>query len=59
MGPSTPVLERKVREHRVSKQIMQMVRERERELTGTKELYEAEGVLEQRRAKDATVGGHQ
>ena len=61
LGPSTPVLERKVREHRVSKQIMQMVRERERELAGTKEQYEAEGVLEQRRAKDAaaSAGGHQ
>jgi hypothetical protein len=53
LGPSTPVLERKVREHRVSKQITQMVRERERELAGTKELYEAEANLEQRKAKDA------
>ena len=32
VGSSTSVLERKVREHRVSKQIIGMVREREREL---------------------------
>ena len=32
LGPSTPVLERKVREHRVSKQILQMVRENERDV---------------------------
>lgn len=32
VGPTTPVLERKVREHRVSKQILQMVREKERDV---------------------------
>lgn len=37
VGPSTPVLERKVREHRVSKQIIQMVRERERDVVQAKE----------------------
>ena len=41
VGPSTPVLERKVKEHRISKQIMSMVREHERELTVEKELAEA------------------
>lgn len=41
VGPTTPVLERKVKEHRISKQIMGMVREREKELTREKELEEA------------------
>jgi hypothetical protein len=41
VGPSTPVLERKVKEHRISKQIMSMVREHEHELTIEKELAEA------------------
>lgn len=38
VGPSSPALERKVREHRLSKQIMQMVREREREIAVDKEV---------------------
>ncbi|EPY29110.1 hypothetical protein STCU_02749 [Strigomonas culicis] len=38
VGPTTPVLERKVREHRVSKQIMQMVRERERGMSQEEDL---------------------
>jgi hypothetical protein len=37
VGPSTPTLERKVREHRLSKQILQMVRERERDLVTEQE----------------------
>lgn len=41
VGATTPVLERKVREHRVSKQILQMVRERERDVTTEFELEEA------------------
>lgn len=32
VGPSTPILERKVKEHKISKQIMGMVREREMEI---------------------------
>ena len=53
IGPSTPVLERKVREHRVSKQIMQMVRERERELSGQQEQNAAEGIANTRTAMSA------
>jgi hypothetical protein len=49
IGPSTPVLERKVREHRVSKQIVQMVREREQELVVSKEQTDAAAVLEMRK----------
>lgn len=45
VGPSTPVLERKVREHRVSKQIMQMVRERERDITQEQDLNSAKEVI--------------
>jgi hypothetical protein len=41
IGPSTPVLERKVKEHRISKQILQMVREREREIVAEKDEIEA------------------
>lgn len=48
VGPTTPVLERKVREHRVSKQIMGMVREREKELVSAKEEQEATDVLKAR-----------
>ena len=46
VGPTTPVLERKVREHRVSKQIMQMVRERERDMTPEEEIEKARAVVE-------------
>lgn len=46
VGPTTPVLERKVREHRVSKQIMQMVRERERDVTQEEEIEKARAVVE-------------
>ncbi|KAL7701198.1 hypothetical protein N2W54_002657 [Lotmaria passim] len=46
VGPTTPVLERKVREHRVSKQIMQMVRERERDMTQEEEIEKARAVVE-------------
>jgi hypothetical protein len=45
VGPTTPVLERKVKEHRISKQIMGMVREREMELTRDKEMQEAQANL--------------
>ncbi len=45
VGPATPVLERKVKEHRVSKQIVQMVRERERDMVQQKEKAEAEHVI--------------
>lgn len=45
VGPSTPVLERKVREHRVSKQIMQMVRERERDVSQEQQLDGAKKVI--------------
>ncbi|CAD2222217.1 hypothetical protein AGDE_01471 [Angomonas deanei] len=45
VGPSTPVLERKVREHRVSKQIMQMVREQELEVVQGEDLNEAKRVI--------------
>lgn len=41
VGPTTPVLERKVKEHRISKQIMGMVREQEKHLSLQKELEEA------------------
>lgn len=37
-GPSTPTMERKAREHRLSRQIIQMVREREREIHTEHEL---------------------
>jgi hypothetical protein len=50
IGPSTPVLERKVREHRVSKQILQMVRERERDLQDTRDSSAAAEVLAQKNA---------
>ncbi|AYU77932.1 hypothetical protein conserved [Leishmania donovani] len=46
VGPTTPVLERKVREHRVSKQIMQMVRERERDITQEEEVEKARAIIE-------------
>ena len=39
-------VERKVREHRVSKQIMQMVRERERDMAGHEEELMADGNLQ-------------
>ena len=45
VGTSTPVLERKVREHRVSKQVLQMVRVRERELSQEAELEAAKEAL--------------
>ena len=48
VGSSTPVLERKVREHRVSKQIITMVREREKELTQELELSDAERMVKAR-----------
>lgn len=51
VGPTTPVLERKVREHRVSKQIMQMVRERERDVVQEEEVNKArQTIAEQRKA---------
>jgi hypothetical protein len=53
MGPSTPVMERKVREHRVSKQILEMVRGRETELARARETQEAERTLQQRDALSA------
>ncbi|TPP55336.1 hypothetical protein CGC20_39685 [Leishmania donovani] len=46
VGPTTPVLERKVREHRVSKQIMQMVRERERDITQEEEVEKARAIID-------------
>lgn len=49
VGPTTPVLERKVREHRVSKQIMQMVREREREVETETELAQAKLTIAQQK----------
>ncbi|EAN78732.1 hypothetical protein, conserved [Trypanosoma brucei brucei TREU927] len=45
VGPTTPVLERKVREHRVSKQVLQMVRERENELLAEEELAAAKEAI--------------
>ena len=51
VGSATPVLERKVREHRVSKQIITMVREREKELTVELEQSDAERLLKAREAK--------
>eukprot|EP00758_Cryptobia_borreli_P017789 Tbor_TRINITY_DN6223_c0_g2::TRINITY_DN6223_c0_g2_i1::g.1851::m.1851 len=41
VGPTTPVLERKVREHRVSKQILGMVREKEKDISQEIALEEA------------------
>lgn len=41
IGPTTPVIERKIREHRVSKQVLQMVRERERDITQESEIQAA------------------
>jgi hypothetical protein len=55
VGPSTPVLERKVKEHRISKQIMSMVREHERELTVEKELADATKNLNESPAAKATA----
>jgi hypothetical protein len=45
VGKSTPVLERKVREHRVSKQVLQMVRTRERDITQQAEMEEVKEAL--------------
>jgi hypothetical protein len=45
VGQTTPVLERKVREHRVSKQVLQMVRTREREITDDAETSRVEAAL--------------
>ena len=50
VGASTPVLERKVREHRISKQILGMVREREKDLTIINEQDAAKAVLASRKA---------
>ncbi|RNC37461.1 hypothetical protein TcCL_NonESM13371, partial [Trypanosoma cruzi] len=50
VGPTTPVLERKVREHRVSKQILQMVREREKEMVKEEELDSAKKLIEAQKA---------
>jgi hypothetical protein len=50
VGPTTPVLERKVREHRVSKQIMQMVREREKDSVMDAELAQAKQVIASQKA---------
>lgn len=49
VGASTPVLERKVREHRVSKQIMQMVREQERDIVQAEDITTAEKVIASQR----------
>jgi hypothetical protein len=49
VGASTPVLERKVREHRISKQILGMVREREKDLTLGAEQAAAHKVLDARK----------
>lgn len=51
VGPSTPVLERKVREHRVSKQIMQMVREKERDVTQEEEVLNAQKIIDAQKKK--------
>ena len=45
-GPSTPQLERKAREHRLSRQIIQMVREREREIHDEHDILEVAGNVE-------------
>ncbi|RNF09844.1 hypothetical protein TraAM80_01869 [Trypanosoma rangeli] len=50
VGPTTPVLERKVREHRVSKQILQMVREREKEMVREEELEAAKQTIAAQKA---------
>lgn len=50
VGPSTPVLERKVREHRVSKQIMQMVREHERDIAQEDDLNQARQTIQSQKA---------
>ena len=47
--PSSPALERKVREHRLSKQIMQMVRERERDLANETEALEVAAAIPQKK----------
>lgn len=49
VGATTPVLERKVREHRVSKQILQMVRERERDVTREHEMDDVKRVIAQQK----------
>ena len=46
VGSTTPILERKVREHRVSKQVLQMVRDKEKELASITELDTAKKNLE-------------
>lgn len=51
VGATTPVLERKVREHRVSKQILQMVREQERTVSKEFELEEAQKNISLQTAK--------
>lgn len=50
VGPSTPVLERKAREHRVSKQIVQMVRQTEKDLTQEQDRAEAALVVQANKA---------
>ncbi|ESL11548.1 hypothetical protein TRSC58_00698 [Trypanosoma rangeli SC58] len=52
VGPTTPVLERKVREHRVSKQILQMVREREKEMVREEELEAAKQTIAAQKATE-------
>ena len=47
-GPPTAILQKKTREHRVSKQIMTMVREREADLAQKQHETEARQIIEQR-----------
>ena len=53
VSPSTPILQRKAHEHRVAKQIMTMVREREGEMIEEHSVKKAGAIVAQRDSQDS------